>query len=418
MTSIINNLTREHILRAFEDFDTGVPHSFGDSTHYDVLFKSHRYPPKAIVGLAARYILGAPLLPSDFSGGERSTCFKVLRSLGFVVVPKVGASLHTGNRELREHKKFWWVNHKQTHTEEIEGGYIWSPKENRGGSTNQTYINLTKVGVGDTIFSYAYGEIRAIGVVERECKDTERPSAFGVTGEQWGKDGWLVQVNWSLLNNPWSPKAYMSVIADLLPKKNSPIRANGKGNQGCYLASISNDLGFILIELIRSENLGVDDTLDDLCESVLEDEEEQTIIIEDIAETEKEQLIKARRGQGLFRMRLEQIECSCRLTGVMDKRLLIASHIKPWRASDNREKLDGNNGLLLSPHVDKLFDRGWISFTDDGNVLIADPSVRGVMEQWGLDPDKDVGSFNPYQKEYLAFHREAIFRHPAEKQSA
>ena len=69
-----------------------------------------------------------------------------------------------------------------------------------------------------------------------------------------------------------------------------------------------------------------------------------------------------------------------------------------------------NNGLPLSPHVDKLFDRGRISLTDSGNILIADSSVREVMEQWGLDPAKDVGSFNPNQKRYSAFHREVTFR--------
>lgn len=71
--------------------------------------------------------------------------------------------------------------------------------------------------------------------------------------------------------------------------------------------------------------------------------------------TEKEQLIKARRGQGVFRTRLESIEDSCRLTGATNTRMLVASHIKPWRDCSNVERLDGNNGLLLSPHVDKLF---------------------------------------------------------------
>ena len=81
-----------------------------------------------------------------------------------------------------------------------------------------------------------------------------------------------------------------------------------------------------------------------------------------IPETDKEQLIKARRGQGTFQVRVEAIEAACRVTGVKDRQFLVASHIKPWRASDNAEKLDGNNGQLLSPHVDKVFDNGWITF--------------------------------------------------------
>ncbi len=57
---------------------------------------------------------------------------------------------------------FWWVNHKQTGKVEVNEGYIWSPQKNNNGSTNQTYINLTKTALGDIIFSYANGKIPAV----------------------------------------------------------------------------------------------------------------------------------------------------------------------------------------------------------------------------------------------------------------
>ena len=93
MSRIPDGITREHILKAVEDFDAGAKHSFADSTRYDVLHNGRRYPPKAIVGLAARYVLGAPLEPSDFSGGKSSTCFRVLQSRGFEIVLKEEAPL-------------------------------------------------------------------------------------------------------------------------------------------------------------------------------------------------------------------------------------------------------------------------------------------------------------------------------------
>jgi len=145
-------------------------------------------------------------------------------------------------------------------------------------------------------------------------------------------------------------------------------------------------------------------------EAILDEREEARINEAEIPEIEKEQLIKARRGQGIFRDRVEEIETTCRMTGVNDKRFLIASHIKPWRASDSVEKLDGSNGLLLSPHVDKLFDQGWISFSDDGKVLCDNDDIRRLMIQWGLDPDKYVGAFNPEQRKYLAYHRGNIYK--------
>jgi hypothetical protein len=281
---------------------------------------------------------------------------------------------------------------------------------NNDESRNETYLNLTRTRVTDLIFSYANGKIRAIGIIEDKCRDSERPGAFGDIGEQWDKDGWLVQVRWSVLDTPFSPKSHILRIAPLLPKKYSPIQANGDGNQKCYLAEISDSMASVLLEIAQTENHEISETLNGLSDSIIADEEETHIREETIAETEKEQLIKARRGQGVFRIRLEQIESACRLTKVKDKQFLIASHIKPWRKSSNTEKLDGNNGLLLSPHVDRLFDRGWISFTDEGRVLCANANVRGIMEQWGLDPDSYLGTFNKRQREYLAFHRENIFK--------
>jgi putative restriction endonuclease len=129
-----------------------------------------------------------------------------------------------------------------------------------------------------------------------------------------------------------------------------------------------------------------------------------------LPETEKEQLVKARRGQGLFRLRVEAIEAQCRLTHTTDKRFLVASHIKPWRLSDDAEKLDGNNGLLLAPHVDRLFDKGWISFSGDGTILYADVDIMRLMAQWGLDPQINAGHFNKRQRQYLAFHRENVYK--------
>jgi hypothetical protein len=126
----------------------------------------------------------------------------------------------------------------------------------------------------------------------------------------------------------------------------------------------------------------------------------------DLPELEKEQLVLARRGQGIFRRKLSRVEDSCRLTAISDKRFLIASHIKPWRLSTSEEKVDGNNGLWLSPHVDKLFDNGWITFTDDGKILCLSEEVSTLMTSWGLDPEMNIGPFNDKQRYYLRAHRE------------
>jgi predicted restriction endonuclease len=128
-----------------------------------------------------------------------------------------------------------------------------------------------------------------------------------------------------------------------------------------------------------------------------------------LADTEREQLIMSRMGQGKFRERVYSFERTCRLTGVADPRLLVASHIKPWRDSDAREKLDGNNGLMLSPHVDKLFDRGFMSFSDRGKVIFSKGISDDVIRRWGLDRKDSVGTFTVSQKQYLEHHRDLVF---------
>lgn len=304
----------------------------------------------------------------------------------------------------------WWVNHRQTFKEEIGGGYIWSPTKNKDGSRNQTYLNLTLIEVGDIVFSYAIGEIKAVGVVERRYVESERPEAFGHSGEQWAKNGWLVQVQWTVFDWSFSPKDYLPAIAPLLPEKYSPIQENGDGNQKCYLAYISEDLKNLLLSIAQRQNAGLLELIESAKQSVLDDIVEVEIKTQAIPKTEQEQLIKARRGQGLFRFNLENIEKECRLTGVRDKQFLIASHIKPWRVSNNLEKLDGNNGLLLSPHVDKLFDKGWISFSDEGKILCSNNRIKLLMGVWALDLKKNVGLFNESQKSYLNYHRSMIFK--------
>lgn len=127
-----------------------------------------------------------------------------------------------------------------------------------------------------------------------------------------------------------------------------------------------------------------------------------------LTETEKETLIKIRVGQGIFRSRLEIIEPQCRITLVSNKRHLIASHIKPWSQSDNSEKLDGNNGLLLAPHIDHLFDKGYVSFEDNGDLIISEHTSKDLLNSWSVESG-NYGSFNVKQKFYMDYHRNEVF---------
>ena len=106
---------------------------------------------------------------------------------------------------------------------------------------------------------------------------------------------------------------------------------------------------------------------------------------------------------------LEGIEPYCRVTRLKEMEHLRASHIKPWREASDEERLDGNNGLLLAPHIDHLFDRGYISFSDEGDVLLSASLSKEAATALGVAEVDTVGSFNAKQRVYLAYHREKVF---------
>ncbi|HRG62092.1 MAG TPA: HNH endonuclease [Burkholderiales bacterium] len=300
---------------------------------------------------------------------------------------------------------YWWVNQKKTYIQEVAGGYMQSPQTERNGRESTSYNNMKKVKSGDVVFSYCNKQILALGVVTKPAVSMPIPIEDAARNNH---DGWYVEVEYFELNNKIWPKNNMSDLIEYLPKKYSPLLANGNGNQKLYLTEVQPSLADTLIMLIGDEAKNivrnqVGQLVDDIEDQRLEDEIKQNTLI---GPTERARLIRARRGQGTFRINVERIEKHCRVTKTTAKELLIASHIKPWRYSDDIEKIDGNNGLLLAPHIDKLFDAGYISFEQDDAMLISPLLDRNILRQWGVDENLNVGHFSDKQESYLIFHRE------------
>ena len=143
-----------------------------------------------------------------------------------------------------------------------------------------------------------------------------------------------------------------------------------------------------------------------------EKEEEAKINEMNISEKEKTTMIRARIGQGEYRSKL-LLECPfCPFTLVNDERLLIASHIKPWAKSDDKEKIDPKNGFMLTPTYDRLFDQGFITFSNDKKLIVS-PWIS-PMNQKRLNIYADMKV--PYlpmdekREEYLEYHREKIYK--------
>jgi putative restriction endonuclease len=130
--------------------------------------------------------------------------------------------------------------------------------------------------------------------------------------------------------------------------------------------------------------------------------------------TEAERLVVQRIGQDLFRNALmDYWQGRCCVTGLAVPALLRASHTKPWaKCQSDDERLDVFNGLLLAPHVDALFDGGWISFSDEGTLLIATDMPADARVQLGISMDWTIRKLSPEHAFYLQFHRNNQFHKP------
>ena len=310
-------------------------------------------------------------------------------------------------------RQYWWVSQNQTYKHEVPGNFMWSPKTNSRGGRVPSYDFMQDMKIGDIVFSFADTYIKAIGVVTSPAQPSVKPD-FGNAGASWHDDGWLVDVAFQELGlTQFKPKEHMGLLNPTLPEVLSPIRPDGGGNQ-IYLAKISKQMANILIAL--SKGVGdsiVEDLSQNLDFTAPNDEIAEVDEIKmrtDIGATQITQIINSRRGQGVFKANVRLIENACRVTKVANPKHLIASHIKPWSKSDDLEKLSGFNGLLLAPHIDHLFDKGLISFQNNGNLIPSAQLDGSLFNKWGIEENINVGHFRKEQHQFLEYHRDVVHK--------
>ena len=295
---------------------------------------------------------------------------------------------------------YWWVNHNKMHAAELEGGYVWCP-QNTEQIERVGYANLTLVVEGDVIFSYAKQQVGNFGIASDRYKAAPRPSHTGYSDKHrdWQEDGWRVPINWQAAPRPISPKRHLKELAPYPGQTHGALRATGDGKESMYLSEVPDEVGKVLLSLLGVKARAQPEF--DLDENKIEEKIRRSRL----SETTKKALVDARRGQGLFRRDVITLHKRCPITGVANPELLIASHIKAWKAGTNQERLDPFNGLLLAPHIDKLFDRGFISFADTGEMLVSDPATKSVLESWKISKTARLSELDEAQKIYMAHHR-------------
>jgi putative restriction endonuclease len=274
--------------------------------------------------------------------------------------------------------RYWRVRHDKTCRQDLEGGYIWLPARNSGRALGEYSEGVREAGPGDLLFSRAGARIGHVGRVAGRALRESGP----------GGEGWWLPVDWTPLPEARPDPSFAGASFVELPE------------------DLALDLlGAAAIDRWPEAPPEAAPDPDGLADRRLSYDAA-------LAASVRDQTIRARRGQGLFRFRVFQQERACRLTGIARPDLLIASHIKPWRLCETtHERLDGANGLLLTPHVDRLFDRGLLAFADDGTVLRSPALPPDDLARLGLDAAcaRNAGVFTDAQRAYLASHRALVF---------
>lgn len=145
---------------------------------------------------------------------------------------------------------YWWVNQGESHSRQIKGGYMWSPKVQINGTSNPFWDSMREVTIGDIVFSYYQQHLSAVGIVTSEHSTLKNPNP-NKNGRYFGLDGWHVEVDYLELptDKRLNPQNHIEAIAPLLPDKYSPLTKECKGRQQ-YLTKLPLELGETLHNLL------------------------------------------------------------------------------------------------------------------------------------------------------------------------
>lgn len=196
--------------------------------------------------------------------------------------------------------------------------------------------------------------------------------------------------------------AYIHATSSLFELGLKDVLADSLHGKGSY------DSRFVTTSEMLVENIPEAEIASDPSAEILSDLE----ALNSLPETERKSLLLSRLGQGEFRAQLVSYWNGCAVTGANFIPLLKASHIKPWRESNNKERLDVFNGLLLSPNIDVAFDTGYITFDPQGKIVLSKAITGAPAFQLHINAKLRINQklLRPEHEVYLEHHRKEIFR--------
>lgn len=295
---------------------------------------------------------------------------------------------------------FFWVNLGTSYKEVATSKFLWAPAYTIGANgkkkTNAGWDQVQEVKASDIIFCHLSGKIIYVAVALKDAYQAKRPATRAYT--QWKDEGFQIDVDLKILSPAVSVEGFKSTLIAIHNKNCSPVlftKDGGTAQQ--YMVHLPLGAGALILSQLGDMEVSV-------CELSSEQKKGGRLTKGGSRET----VTQARIGQGQFREEVLALwKNTCPVTGFARQELLVASHILPWSLSTETEKIDPNNGFPFSPAVDKLFDKGYISFDDKGRMLINESAIDvqdlGLL---GILPNAKISGLNEQQKTYLGKHRE------------
>jgi putative restriction endonuclease len=291
---------------------------------------------------------------------------------------------------------YWWVSQQEMFKDQRLGHYLWAPIENEARQSYFHWRNMAEVRPGDVIFSYVDGAFPAVGVARSEPYEADRPK--GLNFPEGTAKGRKIDVNYRDFNPPSGLKPVVEMLAPHLPVKRSPLRHDGSDYDG-YLFALDGRAGRLLLDYLGSPV------------GQAGDESISAIVLTSGSDmSTRRALAASRMGLGDFRKGVFKIwDGKCAITRSSQPELLKARHIKPWRDSNNEERLDPYNGLLLSPLYDAAFTTGLISFDFSGRLVLSSAVSNFQWDLLGLRRTAWLEHLKEEHQPYLAYHRQQVF---------
>ena len=292
--------------------------------------------------------------------------------------------------------KFFLVFQGDTYEEEKKLSCLWAPKLDRGGDEQHHHRRLLNVDIGDHVVHLENRKIRAFSKAISKAYDSDCPREFSKPA--WPREGRKVDLDLTEFDEPIDVDSIFSKIKDKLPEKYSPFNIHGGGNQGYFYEIGVNVFNTILDTDFNEETNASEPAAQNINSPT------GSSTLSNIVNT------RSSAWQNYFKKKLFKLwPTECAITKVKNKKLLIGAHIRPWSKSNDDEKLDEYNGLLLAPNPDKIFELGLISFEDNGKIIISSKLSNEDLTKLNINKDT-VLNLKENHKKYIKYHRENKFK--------